>query len=232
MVVLNDGSGPSLPPERVAAARRRLHAEWGMPVDPEALASDGATLHATRLIIAARVLGRPDLEDALLRAFRVHAMAGGEMDRSTLEALAERHDAPRALLELAAGAEVEAAVRADMTAARRPSAVARALGRRLGGGGTRYSTPSYVYETPGARFELVGIHPFEAHEAVLANLAPELERHDSASSVAEALGWAGEPLATAELTALLGRTPDGVAESAGDQIRFREAGLDGYWHRA
>jgi hypothetical protein len=199
-----------------------------MPLDPDAIADDGATLHATRLIVAARGLGDGVLEDRLLRALRIHAMAGGEMDAGTLESLAREHGAPSELFDAAVSDQTEADVRADMATARAPSGVAHALGRRLGGGGTRYSTPSYVLETDQQRFELVGIHPFETHEAVLANLVPQLERRDPPASVEEALAWAGGPLATAELAAVLGTSAAAIAETT-DRDMFRPAGLDGYW---
>lgn len=231
MVVLDDGTRPrggGPPAERRAASRRRLHAAWGMPLDPDARAEVSATLDASRLVIAAR-LHDPGREDAVLRALRVHAVAGGELDRESVE----RHGraagmAARAISGLEAD-DVAAELAREMAEARSPSPVARALAHRLGGRGTRYSAPSYRYATEDSRFELVGIHPVQAHEAVVANLRPAAARRADPESVAEVLDWAGEALATAEIAAVMDRDIEEVRVQAAATATFTPAGLDGYW---
>ena len=68
MVVINDGSGMGggPPRDRIAASRRRLHARYGMPLDPDA-PPPTSTIEAGRLVIAVR-LRDPGLEAAILRA--------------------------------------------------------------------------------------------------------------------------------------------------------------------
>ena len=48
-----------------------------------------------------------------------------------------------------------------------------------------------------------GFNPVEAYEVAIANLAPGLERRPKPGSVEEVLTWAGEPLATAEVAAVM-----------------------------
>jgi hypothetical protein len=227
MVVLDDGSRPGAgpPPERVAASRRRLHAQYGMPLDPDAGASSAGTLHASRLVVAARLVA-PEHELGLLRALRVHAMAGGSLDRGAVETLGAPVPAAVSAMD---DALTTAALTADMAAARAVSPAGVALRRRLGGGGSRYSTPSYRYEAAGREFELVGIHPVEAHEAVVANLAPDLARREDPASALEVLAWAGVPLATAEVAAAMARPVEGTRAELREIARFTPAGLDGYW---
>jgi hypothetical protein len=156
-------------------------------------------------------------------------MSGGELDRASVERVgAGAGVAPAAIAALDDPA-VSAAVAGEMAAARAPSPAALAVGHRLGGGGSRYSTPSYRYGAGAARFELVGIHPFEAHEAVLANLRPDLRRRPAPDSAADVLAWAGEPLATAEVAAVMTATTHEVRSALGDVADFRPAGLDGFW---
>jgi len=48
-----------------------------------------------------------------------------------------------------------------------------------------------------------GFNPIEAYETAIANLAPELVRHLKPDTAEELLAWAGEPLATAEIAAVM-----------------------------
>ena len=85
---------------------------------PEDRAS-AATIHACRAVVAAR-LRWPDREDAMLRRLQVLAEAGELLDDSdTLELAAEQAGLPVAeIAAFCAEPEVEAALRADMAAAR------------------------------------------------------------------------------------------------------------------
>jgi len=94
-----------------------------------------------------------------------------------------------------------------MTAARRPAPAADALDHRLGGPREerRYTAPSYEIVRPedGVTAVVPGFNPVEAYEVAIANLAPGLERRPKPGSVEELLAWAGEPLATAEVAAVM-----------------------------
>jgi predicted DsbA family dithiol-disulfide isomerase len=243
MVALRSQTGDDFSAEKLSAGLRKLQLAYGMPIDwRERVRPGGATIHACRAVVAAR-LRWPDRADALLRRLRVLVMAGEPIDDSdTLELAAAQAGLPvEELAAYCAEPEVEEALRADMAAARNPSPAARAQDYKLGGppGERRYTCPSYELERltePPAdwdtarRVDLPGFRPVEAYEAALANLAPELARRPDPSSVEEVLAWAGMPLATAEVAAVAGReVADVRAELARSGARFEPVGGDGYW---
>ena len=103
-----------------AAASLRLIAEVsGMPISWRPRVRGVATIHACRVVVAVR-LRWPDRADAILRRLRVLGMAGELLDDSdTFELAAAQAGLPVAeLAAYCAEPEVEAALRADMEAAR------------------------------------------------------------------------------------------------------------------
>lgn len=240
MVVLTE-QAPDSTPEQLADGFRRLALRYGMPIDWRPRARLGPSVHACRAVVAAR-LRWPEHEAALLRRLRVLYFAGEPIDDSdTLELAAAQAGLPVA--ELAAWAdapEVEAALQADMVAARSPSPASRAQDYKLGGpdGQRRYTCPSYEliretepppdWDTAG-RVDLPGYRPVEAYETAIANLAPELARRPDPESVSEVLAWAGVPLATAEVAAVCDREIADVRPELARTARFEPVGSDGYW---
>jgi hypothetical protein len=191
--------------------------------------------------VAAR-LHAPGRERALLRRLRIRAMAGQLIDEPGVIALCAREAGIEPMLVFRAAADdpaVEAELRADMAAARGPSAASLALNHKLapaGDLGRRYTCPSYeISRTAGGdwpRFDVPGFQPVEVYEAAIANLAPELERRAAPESVEEVLEWAGEPLATAEVAAICGIE---LAEARTQLARIAHedaVGPDGWWSPA
>ena len=227
---------------RLAAGFRRLYDRYGMPIDWSERRYSHATVHACRAVVAVR-LRWPHAEDAMLRHLRVLTMGGMYLDDSdTLEIAAERAGLPvEELAAYAAEPEVQAALDADMAAARRPSPAALAQPDRLGGpaDARRYTCPSYEMERVGQptdtapevpRLDLPGFRPIEAYVAALANLAPDLDRREDPQDVAQVLAWAPYPLATAEIAAVCEREiPDVRLELARSGARFEPVAGDGYW---
>jgi hypothetical protein len=214
---------------------------YGMPIDWRVRVRVAPSVHACRAVVAVR-LRWPEREAAMLRRLRVLNFAGELLDDSdTLELAAEQAGLPVAeLARRAAAPEVEAALREDMRAARSPSPASRAQDYKLGGpeGERRYTCPSYELlrmtdppaDWPTARrVDLPGFRPVEAYEAALANLAPELARRPDPDTPAEVLAWAGMPLATAEVAAVMDREPADVRGELARCARFEPVGLDGYW---
>jgi hypothetical protein len=179
-------------------------------------------------------LHAPELQERLLRRLRVRVMLGGLLDEPELIDAAAR-DAGIVTEQLAtwcAGADVEAALQADIAAARDPRPAARALDHKLGGPPEqrRYTAPSYeIARADGAVAVIPGFNPIEAYETAIANLAPELERRPKPGSLEEILTWAGEPLATAEI-ALIAQLDLARARTALSRFaQAQPAGADCYW---
>jgi len=243
MVVLSEEEPSEFTPEKLSGAYRRLALKFGMPIDWSERIRVAPSVHACRAVVATR-LKWPEREAALLRRLRVLNFAGELLDDSdTLELAAGQAGLPVAeLAEWAAAPEVEEAVRADMQAARSPSPASRAQDYKLGGPEEerRYTCPSYELlratdppaDWPTARrVDLPGFRPVEAYEAAIANLAPELTRRPDPESAEEVLTWAGVPLATAEVAAVMDRDPADVRGELARVADYEPVGVDGYWSR-
>jgi hypothetical protein len=126
-------------------------------------------------------------------------------DREVLAAAARDVDIdPARLVVWCAEPDAEAARQADIEASRRPH-------RRSGIGGR------------------AGFNPVEAYDSAIANLAPELERRPRPESVEELLAWAGEPLATAEVAAVMELGTAHTRTALGRVAQPHAAGADFYW---
>jgi len=231
MIVLTLEPGEA---EKLAEGAPTLQRLYGMPIDPAPYPRTASSEPACRAFVAAR-RNAPQVADLLLRRLRVRVMAGGLLDDPELIAAAAS-DAGIDAVELAgwcASAEVEAALGEDVEAARTPAPAARALDHRLGGppDGRRYTTPSYELRRPQVAGVVVvpGFNPVEAYETAIANLAPELERRPRPAHVEELLAWAGEPLATAEIVAVMQDEPAVVRAALSRVARAEPAGADAYW---
>jgi predicted DsbA family dithiol-disulfide isomerase len=241
MVVLAETVPEDFTPDRISGNYRRLALRYGMPIDWAPKVRVAPSIHACRAVVAVR-LRWPDREAAMLRRLRVLNFAGELLDDSdTLEMAAEQAELPVGeLAQWAAAPEVEAALRADMRAARSPSPASLAQDYKLGGPEEerRYTCPSYELQRtspPPAdwqtaqRVDLPGFRPVEAYEAAIANLAPELTRRPDPVSAEEVLAWAGVPLATAEVAAVCDREIADVRGELARSARFEPVGFDGYW---
>ena len=198
-----------------------------MPIDPAPYPRPSSSEPACRAVIAAR-LNAPALEAPLLRRLRVRRMDGGLLDDPGLIAAAASDVGldPSEVASWSASAAVEDALQEDIGRSRAPAAAARALDHKLGGPveERRYTAPSYVL---GGQFFIPGYNPVEAYEAALANLDPSLRRRGKPSSVGELLAaFEDEPLATAEITAIMERD---VRTELGRVARPIPAGADFYW---
>ncbi len=234
MIVLTLEPGEA---EKLAEGAPGLQRVYGMPIDPAPYPRTASSEPACRAVVAARVHAR-GREERLLRRLRVRVMTGGLLDDPALIAAAARDAGldPGELERWGATAEVEAELQADIAAARAPSAAARALDHKLGGppGARRYSAPSYELRRPDRHVAATvpGFQPYDVYETGVANLAPELTRRPKPESLEELLEWAGdEPLATAEVAAImqtgLGKTRIALREVA----EAIPAGADFYWTR-
>jgi len=230
MIVLTLEPGEA---ERLAEGAPNLQRRFGMPIDPAPYPRPASSEPACRAVVAAR-LNAPAAEEPLLRRLRVRTMAGGLLDDPQLIAAAARDVelGPTELAAWCATAETHAALQADVEAARSPSAAARALDHKLGGPpeGRRYTAPSYEFaHGNGMTATVPGFNPVEAYETAIANLAPELVRRKHPGSAAELLAWAGEPLATAEVAAVLAVDTTRARTELSKVARPTPVGADFYW---
>jgi 2-hydroxychromene-2-carboxylate isomerase len=221
-------------PERLASGMASIQRRFGMPIDASPRERIAVSAPACRAVVATR-LHAPQAEDALLRGLRVRAMAGGLLDDPELirEAARAAGIEPLELERWTTVDDVEAALRADMDAARSPAAAAKALDHKLAGPAheRRYTAPSYeISRTDGVgTLVLPGFNPIEAYEAAIANLAPELERRAKPESVEELLAWSDEPLATAEVALICDLAPTEARSELGRIATPIPAGADFYW---
>jgi 2-hydroxychromene-2-carboxylate isomerase len=225
MIVLTREAGEA---ERLAEGAPGLQRRYGMPIDPRPYTRPASSEPACRAVVAARVHA-PEQADALLRALRVRAMQGGLLDDPQLigAAAADAGLDPAALRAWCATDQVEAALEADIAAARSPSPAACALDHKLGGPShaRRYTAPSYVI----GGHTVPGFNPVETYEAAIANCAPDLPRRATPRSVDDLLHWADEPLATAEVALLMQLDLEQARQSLRQVAHFQPAGADGYW---
>src|SRR4051812_19374423 len=221
-------------PEKQAESLTRLAREHGMPIDAKQQSRMIATLPACRAFVAAR-MHAPDRADALLRRLRIHRFSGELIDEATVIAAAAteaRIDAD-ALARWVHEPAVESALRDDMAAAREPAPAARALDHKLAGPDEerRYTCPSlrFTRVADDRKVEVPGFQPYAAYEVVLANLGPDLERRPPAATAEEVLAWAGEPLATEEVAAVMGVDRDEAHAALAGVAAPAPVGTDAFW---
>ena len=230
MIVLTLEEGEA---EKLAEGAPGLQRLYGMPIDPAPYPRPASSEPACRAVVAAR-LNAPQTEEPLLRRLRVRVMLGALLDEpETIAASARDVGLDPDVLEAWCGRpDVEAVLQADIDDSRRPALAARALDHKLGGPREqrRYTAPSYeIARSDGAVVVVPGFNPVEAYDTAIANLAPELERRPRPGSVEELLAWAGEPLATAEVAAVMKLDPSRARSALSRVARPLAAGADFYW---
>jgi predicted DsbA family dithiol-disulfide isomerase len=238
MVVLSESPDDYLAkgfdPPKQAAAFGRIADKYGMPIDDGERPRMTATIHACRAFVAAR-RHAPERADALLRRLRIHHLVLAQLiDEPEVIAVAaaEAGIDPADLERWMSEPGTESALREDARDARAPLPAALALDHKLAGPDSerRYTCPSWVLHRDG-RQSLVapGFQPIEACEVLLANLAPELRRRADPESALDVLRWADEPLAAAEVAAVLGT---GVGDARAELERFADDDGSGFFELA
>ena len=217
----------------LAEVRATLAARYGMPIairEPDRLRP---TRLAALAVVATRTVA-PVGAERLLRELRVLAMAGAPMDDLETVAAAARAAglAPAAVVRWSQAAWSAAELAEDMAAARTPFPAARSLPGAMSpsGQGLRYTAPTYVLTAPGrAPFVIPGLHPLELYDVAIANLLPGVTRQPPPTSAAAVLDWAAQPLATAEVAAVLGVDHETARRELIAGGAAPTPGADGYW---
>lgn len=206
-----------------------------MPIATHERPRLAATMPACRAVVAAREHAGERAARALLRALRLRHFGGGLLDDPELiDAAADDAGLGAETLHgWLADPAVDQALAEDLRVSRDPLPAARVLDEKLADaeGGRRYTCPSYelVRLSDEVRMAIPGFQPASVYEVALANLLPDVERRPLPSSVEEVLAWAEEPLATAEIAALLDVSLEGAREELGRVAVETHLGFDGLW---
>ncbi len=219
--------------EKLAEGAPGLQRRYGMPIAPHPYPRAFSSEPACRAVVAVREYCGEPAAARLLRGLRVRVMAGGLLDEQPLIRAAgtETGVYPTDLRRWSASARTEAALRADIAAARDPSPGARALDHKLGGprGQRRYTAPSYELSDGERSISVPGFNPAEVYETAIANLAPDARRREPPADVSELLSWAEVPLATAEVVEIMQQPEQQVRDQLAQVANPRPAGADLYW---
>jgi hypothetical protein len=228
VLTLEPGEG-----DKLAEGAPGLQRRYGMPIAPHPYPRPFSSEPACRAVVAMREYCGEHGAALMLRALRVRALAGGLLDDESLIRAAgtEAGVYPSDLRLWMASAGTEAALRADIAAARDPSPGARALDHKLGGPREqrRYTAPSYELSNGEQAISVPGFNPAEVYEIAIANLAPDADRREPPADVSELLRWAEVPLATAEIVAIMQQPEQEVRDALAQVATPRPAGADMYW---
>src|SRR3954451_9269772 len=161
---------------------------FGMPFAPEPKDHVAGTSRGCRVVVAAR-LQAPGREWAVLRALQVMQFCStGLLDRDE-DLLAAVRDVPgvdaEALIAAIDSPDVLEAYEADRAEARTAEGgPTDAQGKTANSdGAVRYTAPSLILEADGRALEAGGFQSLMVYDALLANLAPTLERRDPPQDV-------------------------------------------------
>lgn len=236
MIVLHEEIDPNskLTPERIAKNYTKLRDYYGMPINDQVRSRLSSSLEVCRAYIAVYI-NAPDKADTVLRQLRIATMRGDLPDDPQtvtkvidLAGINQQHFA-----DWMNQTGVEALLRSDMREAREPDNIALALRHKLvhtPEGTKRYSAGSYRFIINDTIvFELPGFWPSQTYEAAMANIAPALIRKDDAHNASEVLEWAGEPLATVEVAAIINKPVEEVRLQLQKVAIMEPVGQDGFW---
>lgn len=220
-------------PERQEDALEAIAERHGMPIETARRPRMAGTADACRAVVGAR-LRAPGREGRLLRELRLQAMGGtgllDEDDTLAAAAVAADLDPSQVVSWAREDEEVAAATEEDGRRARHPMPAALALEHKLADWecGKRYTAPSL--ELSAHRdIALPGFQPYETYDAALANLDPSLERRPAPEHAEDVLRWAGEPLATQEVAAVLGVDREAAREQLAGVADELPLGTDALW---
>ncbi len=240
MVVLADDAAAQaekvcFTPEKLREGQRQIARDHKMPIDTRERDYVPGSRDACRAVVAARQHGEPHHARALLRALRVANFSGRQIDRrEVIDDAAERAGIePAHLRQQELLNETEAALEADMAAAREPQPAARVLDQKLANwsGGRRYTCPSYEITrlSDGVTIAVPGFQPFAVYDTILANLVPGLERRDAPETAREVLEWSAVPISSQEVAVMLDVDFEDAREELGRIAVLEPVGADGFW---
>lgn len=238
------GDPPKFEPAKLAANFVGLRDRYGMPFAIEPKIRMATSARACQTIVAARML-QPGFEWRVLRTLQLLQFNTPlliDEDDQLRAALSSVEDLNVDLVMAAIDSpEVQRAYREDCAAARSAAGGAAALQGKAADSdvGKRYTAPSVIFSRGDLALEAGGFQPPEAYDVIIANLDPQLRRHDPPESPLEALDLYPGGLSTQEVAAIMtagNDTPDRTAterrlvELQGERkVRRIAMGNDAIW---
>jgi protein-disulfide isomerase-like protein with CxxC motif len=195
-------------PTRLASIYIGMRDRFGMPFAVEPKIRPATSSRACQAIVATRML-QPGFEWRVLRTLQLLnfntplLIDDDEQLRAALSSVEGlNEDTVIAALDTP---EVQKAYRRDWTEARNAVGGATALQGKTADwqGGLRFTAPSVIFSRDGLTLEAGGFQPVEAYDVIVANLGPELRRHDPPGSPLDALAVYPGGLSTQEVAAIM-----------------------------
>jgi 2-hydroxychromene-2-carboxylate isomerase len=195
------------------ALGRLAFRRYGMPFAVAPKARVSATARACRAVVAAR-LTHPGSEQIVLRAlqlanFNTPLLLDDDAQLADVLRTVPGVDADRLIARLDSP-EVSEAYERDRAEARGAAGSPAELQGKTAtsDGPVRFTAPSVVFESDGARLVAGGFQPVEAYDVLVANLDPTLQREAPPQTPEPLLERFREGLTTQEVAALLARGND------------------------
>jgi protein-disulfide isomerase-like protein with CxxC motif len=205
-------SGPDEPPKVEPAKQATifvgLRDRYGMPFAIEPKIRMATSARSCQAIVATRML-QPGFEWRVLRTLQLLQFNTPLLlddDDQLRAALGSVEDLNVDLVMTAIDSpEVQKAYREDRAAARSAAGGATELQGKAADSpdGRRYTAPSVVFSRGDLSLEAGGFQPVEAYDVIVANLDPQLRRHDPPEDPLEALDLYPGGLSTQEITAIM-----------------------------
>ncbi len=202
------GSPPSFEPAELASNFVGLRDRYGMPFAIEPKIRMATSSRACQAIVAARLL-QPGFEWRVLRILQLLQFNTPLLlddDDQLRAALSSVEDLNVDLVMTAIDSpEVQKAYQEDRAAARNAAGGAATLQGKAAEseGGQRYTAPSVIFSRNDLVLEAGGFQPVEAYDVIVANLDPQLRRHDPPENPLEALKLYPGGLSTQEVAAIM-----------------------------
>jgi len=202
------GDPPKFKPARLAALFVDMRDRYGMPFAIEPKIRMATSARSCQAIVAARML-QPGFEWRVLRTLQLLQFntplliddddqlrsALGSVEDLNLDLVMAAIDSP----------EVQKAYREDRAAARSAAGGAAALQGKTADSdvGQRYTAPSVIFSRGDLALEAGGFQTAEAYDVIVANLDPQLRRHDPPEDPIDALDLYPGGLSTQEVAAIM-----------------------------
>lgn len=217
------GDPPKFEPAKLAAAFVGMRDRYGMPFAIEPKIRTATSARACQAIVAARML-QPGFEWRVLRTLQLLQfntpllLDDDEQLRASLSSVEDLNvDLVLAALD---SPEVQKAYRDDHAAARSAAGGAAALQGKTAASdeGHRYTAPSVIFSRNDLAFEAGGFQTAEAYDVIVANLDPQLHRHDPPEDPLDALKLYPGGLSTQEVAAIMTAGNDATDRAEAERL--------------